>query len=173
MQRLANLHMGKHRQKGFSLIELLIVVAIILIIAAIAIPNMARAKMAANESAAVASMRTIVSAEVAYDAQGWTNPNAVGYSNLLLDLGSTTCNPPTISSACLLDDVLAHATTSPKSGYLYTYKPVNLNGKNIDFGLNSDPAMRGSSGQRSFFTDATGVIRANVSNASTVQDPPI
>src|SRR3954468_13273422 len=64
------------RQKGFSLIELLIVVAIILIIAAIAIPNLQRAKMAANEASAVAGMRTIFTAEAAYFAQGWSNPGA-------------------------------------------------------------------------------------------------
>src|SRR4051794_7047714 len=73
------------RQKGFSLIELLIVVAVILIIAAIAIPNLMRARMSANEASAVASMRSIFTAEAAYMAQGWSNPGAIGFSTLLAD----------------------------------------------------------------------------------------
>ncbi|HVH87176.1 MAG TPA: prepilin-type N-terminal cleavage/methylation domain-containing protein [Terriglobales bacterium] len=162
-----------YREKGFSLVELLIVVAIILILAAIAIPNMVRAKMAANESAAVAGMRTIFTAEAAYDAQGWNNPTAVGFSNLLLDLGSTTCNPATMTSACLLDNAMANAGTTAKNGYLYTYTPVSTGGKNVDFKLNTDPVQRGSTGQRSFFTNATGVIRSNATAVSTLADAPI
>src|SRR5213082_2249289 len=95
------------KQKGFSLIELLIVVAIILIIAAIAIPNLLRAKIEANEASAVGSMRTIVTGEVSYAAAGWTNAGKpVGYSVNLADLGGTTCNPPTSTTTCLIDDVL-------------------------------------------------------------------
>src|SRR5256885_7180009 len=112
------------KQKGFSLIELLIVVAISLIIAAIAIPNLLRAKIAANEASAVGSMRTIVTGEVSYAAAGWTNAGKpVGYSAALADLGGTTCNPPTSTTTCLIDDVLAKATTAntPKSGYFFTY----------------------------------------------------
>ncbi len=78
------------KQKGFSLIELLIVVAIILIIAAIAIPNLIRAKMAANEASAVGSTRTIVTAEISYNGAGWNNganpPVYVGFSTALKDL---------------------------------------------------------------------------------------
>ena len=102
------------KQKGFSLIELLIVVAIILIIAAIAIPNLMRSKMAANESSAVGSLRTINTAEVTYS----TNFPATGFGPLA-SLGGV-CPSGTVAlvgSACLIDNVLAQGT---KSGYIFT-----------------------------------------------------
>ena len=107
------------KQKGFSLIELLIVVAIILIIAAIAIPNLLRSRIAANEASAVGSMRTINTAETTYNS---TYPT-VGYSTDLNSLAGTTCTAPTSTAACLIDTTLAGATSSaaPKSGYYFTY----------------------------------------------------
>ncbi|HXJ86868.1 MAG TPA: prepilin-type N-terminal cleavage/methylation domain-containing protein, partial [Candidatus Binatia bacterium] len=93
------------KQKGFSLIELLIVVAIILIIAAIAIPNLLRARMAANESSAVSSIRTINTAEVTYNS---TYPTT-GFAANLVSLGGpigAAC-VPAVANACLIDAVLA------------------------------------------------------------------
>lgn len=163
------------RQRGFSLIELLIVVAIILIIAAIAIPNLQRAKMSANEAAAVSGMRTIFTAEAAYYAQGWSNPGALGFSNTLADLGNNAgCNPPSLKSACQLDNVMANADkTAPKSGYYYTYVPIAGGVVNTGFTLNSDPSLRGSSGQRSFYTDQSGVVRGNPTAPATPADPAL
>src|ERR1039457_6499477 len=100
------------KQKGFSLIELLIVVAIILIIAAIAIPNLLRARIAANESSAVASVRTVNTAQITYNSSYST----VGFASSLANLAGTSCAPPTSAGACLIDTQLPGGT---KSGYWF------------------------------------------------------
>ena len=103
--------MKNHRnQKGFSLIELLVVVAIILIIAAIAIPNLLQARVAANQASAVSSVRTINTAMVMYISNYPTD----GFASTLNALGGTSCAPPDSTSACLIDTQLASGT---KTGY--------------------------------------------------------
>src|ERR1035437_4476990 len=104
--------MRSNKQKGFSLIELVIVVAIILIIAAIAIPNLLRSKMAANEASAVGSLRTINTASVAYSTTYGNYPNAL--SNL------ATNGTASSTAADLIDTVLGAGT---KSGYTFTFLP--------------------------------------------------
>ena len=165
------------KQKGFSLIELLIVVAIILIIAAIAIPNLLRAKISANEASAVGSMRTIVTGEVSYAAAGWSNGTVpIGYSAALGDLGGPGgCAIPSATATCLIDPSLAGAITAatPKSGYFFTYNKVANGGTNTGFTLLGSPATPGQTGVRYFFADQSGVIRFNPTAAATVADNPL
>jgi prepilin-type N-terminal cleavage/methylation domain-containing protein len=145
------------KQKGFSLIELLIVVAIILIIAAIAIPNLLKSKMAANESSAVGSIRTINTGEVTY-AAGCPN---IGYSATLIELNTgALC----AAGTNIIDNVLA---TGNKSGYTFNYQPLaDASGLFTTYTLTALPQTVGTTGQRGFFSDQTAVIRYSL-NGST------
>jgi prepilin-type N-terminal cleavage/methylation domain-containing protein len=162
----------RRKQKGFSLIELLIVVVIILVIAAVAIPNLLRSRMSANEASAVASVRTIITSEILYSS---TYP--VGFSadlQALSDGGTpANCAPPSLpaaASACLIDASLAAGT---KSGYLFTYGVAGVGGVNTSYTLNADPVSNGVTGQRHFYTDDTDVLRVNPAAAASPSDPAL
>ena len=137
------------KQKGFSLIELLIVVAIILIIAAIAIPNLLRARIASNESSAVASVRTINTAMISYNS----SYPSVGYAANLQALTGTCTGTvtPSSTSACLIDTTLAGGT---KSGYTF-----NAAGTSTGYAVWANPVSVNTTGVNSFCSVADAVVR--------------
>ena len=153
--------------QGFSLIELLIVVAIILIIAAIAIPSLLRSRIAANQAAAVGCLRTINTVQVAYASTYNT-----GYSSDLSDLGGTA---GTISAAGLIDSVLAGTgNSSTKSGYSFVYAASAADGSGHinNYTINADP-ISAQTGTNHYYTDATMVIRVNNTSSAGSSDNPI
>jgi type IV pilus assembly protein PilA len=156
----------KKKERGFSLIELLIVVAIILIIAAIAIPNLLRSKMAANEASAVGSLRTLNTAAVTYSTSYGMYPQ-----NLTL-LGPITSGNASSGLADLIDSVLASGT---KSGYAFSWSTgsTDANGNYLNYAIYASPTSLGTTGQRYFYTNESGVIRANVSAAASATSTPL
>jgi prepilin-type N-terminal cleavage/methylation domain-containing protein len=166
---------------GFSLIELLIVVAIILVIAAIAIPNLIRSRIVANQASAVGSLRTLNTAEVTYAVTYNT-----GYSPTLGNLGPPAAGTsPAATAAGLVDEVLsgtsqttgggAAATTSSKSGYTFTYSPgtMDTTGKYNTYSITAAPVNVGTTGTNFYYTDQSGVIRQNSTATASSSDSPL
>jgi type IV pilus assembly protein PilA len=158
--KFANEKRLRRPQLGFSLIELLIVIAIILIIAAIAIPNFLRARISAHESSAVGSLRSINTAEAAYNST-----YGAGYGTLT-QLGSPGL-PCTASStsACLLDSSLSSGT---KSGYTFTAVPVGT--ANVNFVASGVTFVVGVTGQRTFCVDESGAVRFDSNGGAAPAD---
>jgi type IV pilus assembly protein PilA len=152
------------KQRGFSLIELLIVVAIILIIAAIAIPNLLRARMAANESSAVASVRTINTGMVTYNS---TYPT-VGFAATLSVLGGVAPCTPSSATACLIDSVLAAGT---RSGY--TFAATGAGGPPaVTYFATATPVTLNQTGIRSFCAFEDAVVRVDPTGATAGSESP-
>ena len=143
-----------YNQKGFSLIELLIVVAVILVIATIAIPNFMRSKVAANQASAVGSLRSLNTACVAYSISYGQFPAALTNLGPIASSGNASS-----TSADLIDSVLASGS---KSGYTFVY---TAGSSNQSYSITATPATS-SSGQNMYYTDQSSVIRVDTSGAS-------
>jgi type IV pilus assembly protein PilA len=137
------------REQGFTLIELMIVVAIIAIIAAIAIPSLLNARKAGNEASAISSLRTLTTVNNQYRTR---------YQSYSTSLGN-------LSAAGYIDSVLGSGT---KSGYAFTYA-----GNTNTFTISSVPSTAGTTGDRGFFVNESGVVRFAASGAATSASSPI
>lgn len=157
----------RKKQKGFSLIELLIVVTIILIIAAIAIPNLMRSKIQANETAAVGALKALTESSLLY------SNSYGGFPHALADLGPAPGGGAASStSADLIDTVMASGV---KSGYKFAYVPgtTDPSGNVQSYTITATPLVPGSTGQRSFFTDQSGTIRNTSSGTADAGSAPL
>lgn len=144
------------RNCGFTLIEIMVVVAVILIILVIALPNMLRSRMNANEIAAIGHCRLVSNACQSY----YSNNMPHAYPTGLTDLVAPTSVPPYIDTAL---------SSGKKQGYEFTYTFVNED----SFTLRANPKTPGRTGVRYFYVDETGVIRANASQEAGPTDTPV
>jgi type IV pilus assembly protein PilA len=141
----------RRSDRGFTLIELMIVIAIIAIIAAIALPNLIEARKGANETAAIGALRTIGTAQHLFREADRDKDNVEDYASSLAELGN---------AGALVDAVLAAGT---KQGYVFQI----VQGDRYSWSATANPAAPGKSGDRYFFVDESGALRYNTSSVAT------
>jgi prepilin-type N-terminal cleavage/methylation domain-containing protein len=162
----------RNTRKGFSLIELLVVMAIIMILGAIGLPNMLRSIMLANETSAVQSLRTLNEAAIVYTSSYGGYPTTLtqmGPSSTPAATGGTIAYP---GAADLIDSRLV---TGIKSGYTFNWVagPTDSLNHTVSYYIVATPIYPGVTGQRTFYTDSTGIIRSEISNVATASSSPI
>ncbi len=144
------------KARGFTLVEIMIVLAIVMTLATLVVSSVLRARHNANEMAAVAACKTVVTACQAFYANTLPHTYPLGLSDLIAPVS----NPPYI------DSVLANGT---KQGYSFTYVFIDTE----SFTLNSDPVVPGKTGTRRFFVNESGVIKANSDREASSADPAV
>jgi len=154
----------RKRQRGFSVVEAVVLVAILLVVAAIAIPNLLHSNLSERESSGVASLRALNAACANYSMLYG------GYPGSLSNLGPGDAANST--SAALIDAALASGT---KGGYVFTYTAgaIGIGGNVLSYAITANPATPGGTGQRRLFTDQSGVIRTNRAGAADASSTPI
>ncbi len=160
----SNCSCARRPQPGFSLVGVVVAVAIVLVIAAIAIPNLLHSSLSENESSAVNSLRALNSSCASYSMLYG------GYPKSLANLGPGV--PASSASADLIDSALA---SGGKSGYVFNYTPgaSGVSGNVLSYSITANPTTFGTSGRRGFFTDQSGVIRANMAGSADASSTPI
>ncbi len=139
------------KRHGFTLVEIMIVVAIIALLAAIAIPNLLRARLNANESATIAGLKTVVAASTSFAS--------VNGGNYPLTFGNmSTAVPPYLDPS--------FTGTPSKNGYTLTYTPLAAANPNLGFHVIAVPGTRGTTGSRDFYVDEAGVVCASPANTA-------
>lgn len=152
------------RQWGFSIAEIVVMAAILLVIAAIAIPNLLHSNLSENESSAMNSLRMLNSACTSYAMLYG------GYPPSLPKLGPGA--PASSALADLIDSGLAGGS---KNGYVFKYTPgaAGVSGNILSYTITANPITPGTSGRRGFFTDQSAVIRANMAGPADASSTPI
>jgi type II secretory pathway pseudopilin PulG len=151
-------------QRGFSVVGVVVIAAILLVAAAIAIPNLLHSNLSANEASAVRSLGTLNSSCASYSMLYG------GYPKSLAELGPG--NPAHSGAADLIDFMLASGT---KDGYVFTYTAgaTGVSGNVLSYSITANPATPGTSGRRRFFTDQSGVIRATTTGTADASSTPV
>jgi len=159
----------RNRKGGFTLVELMIVIAIIAIIAAIAIPSLLRSRMAANESSAITAIRAIATGEVSFQAASYKDVSGDGQG----DFGTLPelMDPMGDGEQGFIDEAIASGF---RQGYEFTLETIDgAPGVPPAYALNVDPQVAGSTGLRYFYTDQSGVIRFSIAAPAGPGDPPM
>jgi len=161
--------MESARTKGFTLVELMIVLGVIAIIAAIALPQILRARITTNETNAIAGLRTISSAETQFQVGSFVDADGDNVGDFAPLNGATSLANPAPGTEPFVDEDLA---TGTKSGYVYVIIVDNAGAGDEAFTCTARPVTYGRTGVRSFFLDESGVIRHETANVAATVDSP-